>query len=258
MPENHKPLVLIAPSTEKKGVEFSDISINLSECYPRAIIAAGGVPAMLSCTPLAEYVAESVERADGVLMTGGDDIQPRLHTTSLDPHVEKTVSSVEPGRDLFELMLIQEIFRQRKLLFAICRGHQIVNVAFGGTLFVDLPLQYPSEVAHKRYDRKNEPVHEVKLESGSLIERLMAVSSCGVNSTHHQAVAAVAKPFRATALAPDGVIEALELAPADRALLPWFLAVQFHPERLFQAYPRFLELFRGFVAACGPARAGSV
>jgi putative glutamine amidotransferase len=192
------------------------------------------------------------------MLTGGDDIQPRLYTPRLSPRLKKTVSPADPARDLSELVLIQEVFRQRKPLLAICRGHQILNVALGGTLIVDIPKQRPEALNHKRMDRKDKIVHDVRLEPDSLLAQIFGRPVLGVNSTHHQAVAQVARPFRVTAVSADGIIEALELRRADRSMLPYLLSVQFHPERLVNGYPEFLELFRSFAEACASQSKRSV
>jgi len=252
------PLILISPSTQRRGAEFFDYSLNLSDAYPRAIAAAGAIPWVMSCTLSPEGIAEAVRRCHGVMLTGGDDVQPRLYTPRLSPRLKKTVSPADPARDLSELILIQEVFRQRKPLLAICRGHQILNVALGGTLVVDIPKQRPEAFNHKRMDRKDKIVHDVELERDSLLAHIFGRPVLGVNSTHHQAVARVARPFRVTAASADGIIEALELCRADRSLLPYLLSVQFHPERLINGYPEFLELFRSFSEACASQSKRSV
>jgi putative glutamine amidotransferase len=249
-----RPFILISPSTARKSAEFADASVSLSHAYPRAVIEAGGVPALLACAPSPRYVAATVARADGVLLTGGEDVQPGLHSPDLPPWLRRRAGPFEPERDLFELMLIREVFRQRKPLFAICRGHQLVNVAFGGTLVVDIPSQLPRALPHRCLERKNQPVHAIAFAPGSLMARLFRGRRVRVNSTHHQVIDRLADPFRATATGPDGLIEAAELAPHARALLPWFLSVQFHPERLVGAYPRFRCLFAAFVRACAAHR----
>jgi putative glutamine amidotransferase len=205
---------------------------------------------VLSCSANADYVAEMVRHGDGVMLTGGEDVQPQLYSGELSPELRATVGAEAPERDLFELMLISEVFRQRKPLLAICRGQQILNVAFGGTLVVDISSQLPQPLRHWRLDRKNEPVHEVTLRDGSLIRAVFGQPVIRVNSTHHQAIERLAGLFQVTATSPDGVIEAVELAPARAAVLPWLLSVQFHPERLWAKYPIFLQMFRAFVEAC--------
>ena len=244
------PLILISASTEAKGVEFADTSLSLSLNYPLAIKAGGGAPWVVPCLPDRKFVAESVRRCDGVLLTGGDDIEPRLYAEPLPGPLLRTLHPADPTRDLFELMLLDEVFRQRKPLLAICRGHQMVNVALGGTLLVDIESQQRGAMDHARMDKKNQIVHEVQADSGSLLAKTYGKTRFGVNSSHHQAVEKVAKPLRATAVSRDGIIEGLELGPAERHLLPYLLAVQFHPERLFGRHEEHLRLFRSFADAC--------
>lgn len=243
------PLILISPSTQKRGVEFEDNSVSVSNQYCMAVAAAGGLPSIAPAIPARLLVAELVARADGVLLTGGDDIQPELYAPKLSNKLRKTVTETEPERDLFELMLVEEVFQQRKPLFAICRGHQLVNVAFGGTLIVDIGSQVRGGLDHRRLDRKNDVVHDAELTDGSLLANITAQKRLGVNSSHHQAIAKLAKPFVATARSDDGVIEAMELKPGT-ASLPFFLAVQFHPERLYARHSEHLKLFQHFVRAC--------
>jgi putative glutamine amidotransferase len=249
-----RPLILISPSSQRRGVEFLDDSVSLSARYPRAIVAAGGAPVILPSEPDEALVAEWVRRCDGVLLTGGDDIEPRLYCDRLPPRLARTVLGVDRRRDLLELLLIQEVFRQRKPLLAICRGHQILNVALGGTLVVDLPTQRAGGLNHLRLDAKNRIVHEVTLTPGSLLAKVTAIRTLGVNSSHHQAVDRLARPLHATARSPDGVIEAMELSAAERQWLPFLLAVQFHPERLFEQHDAHGAVFRSFTRACRAKR----
>lgn len=248
------PLILITPSTSRRGVEFEDNSVSLSNQYCLAVATAGGLPWIAPVLPSRELVAQSVARCDGVLLTGGDDIQPGLYAGKLPPRLRKTVKDVEPDRDLFELMVVEEVFRQRKPLFGICRGHQLVNVALGGTLIVDIPSQIPGALDHRRLDRKNDIVHDAELTEGSLLATIVGDKSLGVNSSHHQAIGRLAEPFEVTARSSDGVIEGMELKPEAARALPYFLAVQFHPERLFARHPEHLRLFQTFVRACARKR----
>jgi putative glutamine amidotransferase len=249
-----KPLILISGSTQQRGAELGDLSMSLSLNYPLAIEAAGGVPWLLPCMPDRDFVAESVRRSDGVMLTGGDDVRPELYMKKLSPKLQKTVESEAPERDLFELMLIDEVFRQRKPLLAICRGHQLLNVALGGTLVVDIPSQLQTTINHSQSDRKYEVVHEIEMTPGSIMEKSTGRQRLGVNSTHHQAIAKIAKPLRPTAVSKDGIIEGVELEPSAGALLPYLLAVQFHPERLFARFREHLELFKSFSRACSRRR----
>jgi putative glutamine amidotransferase len=252
-----RPLILISPDIEHKGVEFEDISCSVSDRYSRAVVAADGIPWVLPCLAAEEVVVEAVRRCDGVMLTGGDDVQPELYGGEASARLKKTISRAEPQRDLSELLLVREALRQRKPLLAICRGQQLLNVALGGTLIVDIENEVKGALRHNRPDRKDKVVHKVALTPDSILTKITGRRTLGVNSSHHQAVARVANPLCATAVSPDGIVEALEPVGAARKLLPWLLAVQFHPERLFEQHGEFLELFRSFTGACKPKRKGS-
>ncbi len=244
------PLILISPNTEVKGDEFGDMSISLSETYQRAIMVAGGLPLVLPGIASPEMVAECVAHCDGVLFTGGDDINPKLYAKQLPAKLAKTVNIEKGERDLRELILVDEIFKQKKPLMGICRGHQIINVALGGTLVVDIPTQVPGAINHRRMDKKSQVVHEARLTGDSMLAKITGKQSLGVNSTHHQAIGRVAKPLKVTAASDDGVVEATELSRESAHLLPYFMTVQFHPERLAPRYPEHQEVFNSFTRAC--------
>src|SRR6266446_3577314 len=186
---SRSPLVLVSPDIEAKGKEFGDLSISLSGNYQEALMSAGAIPVTLAAARSRELIAESVRRCDGVLLTGGDDIDPRLYANGLPARVRRTVDVTPDGgqRDLRELILIDEVFRQRKPLLAICRGHQVVNVALGGTLVGDIGSQLPGALQHERQDKRSQVVHEVRLTAGSLLAKITGRQKLGVNSTHHQA-----------------------------------------------------------------------
>lgn len=245
---NVSPVILITPSTERKGAEFADFSISLSNRYTDAVIAGGGLPQVFPASTSPQVISEAVRRCDGVLLTGGDDIDPKLYAKDLPESLAKTVGPLEPERDCWERGVIQEVFQQRKPLFGICRGHQMLNVVLGGTLLVDIPSQVPNALNHRQMDRKSDPVHNVHVRADSLLARITGQTAFDVNSTHHQAIGALAPKLQAVAQSADGIIEAAELKDATE--LPFLLTVQFHPERLLDRYALFLKLFKSFVVAC--------
>ena len=249
------PVILISPEVETRGKEFSDLSTSLSANYQNAVLANGGLPLIVPLTVSPEIISDLVSRCDGLLLTGGEDIQPGLYCRDLPKPVARTVSPTPDGgaRDLREVLLINEVFRQSKPLLAICRGHQLLNVALGGTLFADLPSQRPDSLNHRRMDKRSDPVHEVRLTPGSLLSKITAAQKLSVNSTHHQAVDRVAAPLRASACSPDGIVEGLELKPGA-ASIPFLLSVQFHPERLADRFPEHAAIFRAFTQACALSR----
>ena len=250
------PLILISPNIEEKGEEFGDFSICLSDAYQQALLGCGALPLVFPATVSREIIAECVRRCDGVLLTGGEDVDPRLYRNGLPPRLRGTVTVTPDGgaRDLRELLVIDEVFRQGKPLLAICRGHQMLNVALGGTLVADILGQVPRAMNHRRMDRRSEVVHEVRLTRGSLLAKMTGRQRLGVNSTHHQAVARVAASLKVTAVSSDGIIESLELKPSAAKMLPFLLSVQFHPERLVDQYPEHQVIFRRFTQASALSR----
>lgn len=246
------PLILITPSIEKSGVEFHDLSASLSVKYEYAVLQSGGLPVTAPTTNNRALLAEVVRRVDGVLLTGGDDINPDLYAKHLSRAIRKTVEQTPDGggRDLRELMLIDEVFRQRKPLLAICRGHQLLNIALGGALIVDIRQQMPGALNHQRLDKAGEIVHDAALTADSLLAKIVGNRNLGVNSSHHQAVLQPAEPLMATAHSRDGIVEAMELKPGAARMLPFLLSVQFHPERLAEKFAAHRAIFRRFIQAC--------
>lgn len=244
-----RPLILVTPSTEVTGAELLDHSISVSSRYLQAVLAAGGLPVALPVVTDREKLRAYLELADGVLLTGGDDLAPAIHRPNVTPELLAKCECAEPARDLMELSLLDELFKAPKPLLAICRGHQVVNVALGGTLYVDLPTERPGRVNHSQTARKFEAVHSVEIVPGSAMQAMYQRTALEVNTTHHQAIHRLAVALTATLLAPDGVIEGTEFRPEEKPLLPWFRSVQFHPERLYDKMPEHALLFQAFVAA---------
>jgi putative glutamine amidotransferase len=216
------------------------------EDYKQAILHVGGEVRIVDPSMSVEAALEGV---DGLMLTGGDDVEPARYGET--PH--ETVVEAEPGRDEFEIGLVNAARARKMPLFAICRGLQVLNVACGGTLVQDIPSQVKGALPHSLKVPPNEPyslAHEVWLDKDTLLcrlmcERLSDADACEVNSRHHQAVKDVAAGFKVSATAPDGVIEAIE-DPAAR----FCLGVQWHPENFWRT-GEFRPLFEGFVEASG-------
>lgn len=190
-----------------------------------------------------------VEQLDGVLLTGGGDIDPALYGEDRHP----TVSDAEPGRDEFEIDLARRAMDRDLPLLAICRGAQVLNVAAGGTLVQDIPSAVAGSIAHAIETPKDAIAHEVTVAAGSHLARALGSSvdgdgSCRVNSRHHQSVARLGRTLIASATAADGVIEAIE-APAAR----FCVGVQWHPEN-FHRSGEFRPLFDAFARASSKTR----
>jgi putative glutamine amidotransferase len=211
--------------------------------YEESVRRAGGdVRPLIQTTDSPANVVASVQ---GVLFTGGGDVLPTIYGAIAHP----TFDAAEPGRDEYEIELVRLALAANLPVFAICRGIQVLNVARGGTLIQDIPDEVGTTVNHRVVMPQHSIAHDVWIESGSLLERLMgerfeAGEACPVNSRHHQAPKALGEGLISSATAPDGVIEAIE-DPTRR----FCLGVQWHPENFYRT-GEFRNLFEGFVQAC--------
>ena len=247
------PLILVSASIEKRGVEFNDVSVSLSFKYENAILQAGGIPFIVPSTTDRNLLADIVRRVDGVVLTGGDDLNPGLYAKKLTRAVRRTVEETPDGgrRDRRELILVKEVFRQRKPLLAICRGHQMLQTRAGRQWpITDIRRQVPGALNHQRSDKPAQLVHEAALTPGSLLAKITGKQILGMNSSHHQAVWEPAGPLVAVARSRDGIIEAMELKPDAARRMPFLLSVQFHPERLTSGFAEHRKIFSRFIQAC--------
>ncbi len=215
----------------------------LGQRYLDALTAAGALAFVLPPSTPADQVPALVERVDGVLFSGGGDLDPA--TYGGQPHPQ--VYEVNPARDALELTLAREVVRQRKPFLGICRGIQVLNVALGGTLYEDLADQKPHALVHRRDPRSERTLlaHQVALAPESRLAAILGTTHLPVNSLHHQGIRRLAPGLQAVAHAPDGLIEAVEVPHH-----PFGLAVQWHPEWLYDTDQRMAALFQAFVAAC--------
>lgn len=209
--------------------------------YTAMVRAVGGIPVALVPGPTDE-AGTLIDRIDGLLLAGGGDVEPLRY----GGEHHDTVYGVDPDRDSFEIELVRTARERRFPTLCICRGMQLANVAFGGTLIVDIATQDPGFLDHRRIaDPAATLSHVVDLTPGSSTAKAVGTDSLEVNSLHHQGVGDVAPGLVVTGLAPDGIIEAI--APIDDDWPMW--AVQWHPEGLGPGDAPSLELFRTFVDA---------
>jgi putative glutamine amidotransferase len=194
----------------------------INASYVRAVLRSGGVPLVLSPLLGAEHNAILLDGLDGLLLSGGEDIDPAHY--GQDPH--PGLGDVDPVRDAFELAIFRDAVALGLPVLAICRGIQLVNVAMGGTLWQDIPSERPGSLRHAQATERDDRTHEVDLVEGSRLSRALGVTRCHVNSFHHQSIRDLAPGLEVTGRAPDGEIEGVESAEDG----PWVLAVQWHPE----------------------------
>jgi putative glutamine amidotransferase len=209
--------------------------------YVASLERSGGRARVLE---VSESPRAVIEQIDGVLLTGGGDVDPVFYGEERHP----TVLDAEPGRDEFEIDLARRALEADLPVLAICRGSQVLNVAAGGTLVQDIPSEVSAGLPHSLEVPKDCIAHEIRIRPDSrLYSALGAVvdagCTCRVNSRHHQSVGTLGKRFLASATAPDGVIEAIE-APEAR----FCVGVQWHPENFWQT-GEFRGLFDAFVEA---------
>jgi putative glutamine amidotransferase len=227
----------------------------LNEPYVVAVRDAGGLPLPITPAHEGESLRALYELLDGLLLTGGEDVEPHRYGEAVRaPNVEAV-----PERDALEFRLLEWALADRLPVFAICRGIQVLNVALGGTLHQDLPSERPGPVGHDQMKaeppvERPQPSHAVVVQAGSFLGDLIGAGQLPVNSMHHQAIKALAPSLQAVAHAPDGLVEAVE--PRDLAATGFLLAVQWHPEELARTGdPAARRLFEAFVTAAGKQRA---
>ncbi len=240
------PLVAVTATSEV----VRDIPrVRVNRAYTRALIRAGLVPLVIP--PLApDQAAGLLARVDGLVLTGGDDVDARLYGQAPHPNAEPA----DPARDRSEIALVHAARRAGLPTLAICRGVQVLNVALGGTLVQDIASQHPGALVHTRSDVRAQRVHGVSLAAGTRLARLCGAGQITVNSLHHQSLDRVADGLRVAARAADGIVEAVEWG--DDAW--WMTGVQWHPEELDQSTePWDRALFAAFADAVSSATASA-
>jgi putative glutamine amidotransferase len=217
---NSKPLIGI-------NAEFRAACQNTPACtilaagYYDNIAAAGGIPVILPPIENEQDLAMMLDHLDGVVLTGGGDLDPRNDGFML----HSSVRPMEARRETFDRRLMREIAERRIPVFGIGVGMQLINVNMGGNLFLHIPLDVPTAIPHKDPQDANHR-HSLVVESKSILGRVYGEGEIRVTSRHHQAIDRVAEGFRVTARCPDGIIEAFE-----SEMLDWFaIGTQFHPE----------------------------
>lgn len=231
-----KPVIGITTDVQQDGENI------LKNTYVQAVIRAGGLP-MIVPVGLEQDVEQLIEMFDGLLLSGGNDINPMLFNE--EPH--EYLGVVSPSRDSSELELARRMLKTGKPILGICRGLQVLNVAVGGTLYQDLYKQNDSPILqHIQKAPNTHCSHYVQLDKGSLLESIAGSERIQVNSYHHQSLKEVPSDFKVTAVASDGIVEAIESTDEQ-----FVLGVQWHPEALSAAGDAVsLRIFERFISEC--------
>lgn len=210
--------------------------------YFGALLAGGARPEEIQMVTVAGKERVRREDLDGILFSGGEDVDPNLY----GEQVKYPSVKINRARDDFEMALLDRGIRLSLPILAICRGIQMVNVRFGGTLYQDLRSDTALERDHKQQGSRSAPTHSVTVtEPDSLLHGIFT-GMCQVNSLHHQAIKRLGRGLKVTAHSEDELDEAVELATE----YPFFLAVQWHPEEMFSEHPEQRKIFEQFVERC--------
>lgn len=237
-----RPIIGLTTYRKVAGESSPTSYMALMPAYIEAVAAAGGVPVLIPLGLDEEALLILFDRLDGLLLTGGGDIAGDQYRSEHTDYI----FDVDEDRDRVELTLARQAIAQHKPLLAICRGHQLLNVALGGTLYEDVLKWMPGAIKHDFFGvfPRNHQVHEVTIEPGSRLAATLGRPETNVNSLHHQGIRDLAPGLTAVAHAPDGLIEAVEANDH-----PFAVGVQWHPENLVEDVPSMRSLFRGLVEA---------
>jgi putative glutamine amidotransferase len=245
-----KPVIGVTPdfnAGDRADMGGREPTYFLRARYIRAIEELGGIPLILPLVAGTAARRRLLDRVDGLLLTGsGPDLSPRLY----GERQRYQFPLVSARRADFELDLVRQARTRDLPLLGICGGMQTVNVACGGSLFQDIPSQVEHALDHRQKTKATHVSHPVVVAADSLLENVVGKTTIMVNSSHHQSVKKVAPSLTASAVAPDGIVEAIE-SPAHRFLL----AIQWHPEFLFERHRVHRRLFEALLHAAGQTRA---
>ncbi|WP_134703519.1 gamma-glutamyl-gamma-aminobutyrate hydrolase family protein [Ammoniphilus sp. YIM 78166] len=216
----------------------------LADDYIQAVEKAGGIPLILPITRDPATAARLVPLLDGILFSGGHDLDPQTYGEL----PRYGLGATDPERDHHELELLRLVIEQTTIpILAICRGCQLLNVAYGGTLYQDLERERAGSLNHApKHSPKHHPTHPVEIVEGSILHGIYNETGLRVNSFHHQAIKELGENLRVTMTSPDGVLEGIEGLDPQR----FIIGVQWHPEMMVHHDASYLPLFRHFIDRC--------
>lgn len=212
--------------------------------YFQALVASGAKPEEVEIVSAADARRVRARDFDGILFSGGEDVDPALY----DEKTKHESVHIDRARDTFEFALLDAAMDRRLPILGICRGIQMINVKFGGTLIQDIPSDM--ELDHRQQGNRADLTHTVTVTEPESALADVVAGSCRVNSLHHQAIKRVGRGLKVTAHSEDGLVEAVEAADD----YPFLMAVQWHPEELVD-HPEQRQIFEQFIAKCREAAA---
>lgn len=230
-----KPIIGIVPLVDKQKDSYW-----MLPGYMNGIKKAGGIPVMLPLTEDTEDINSLMQKLDGVIFSGGQDIDPKLYQ-----ELNLSCSELCEKRDSMEVKLFKKVIEENKPAYGICRGLQLFNACLGGSLYQDIPTQLPSDVKHVQKPPYDKAIHSVEIYKDTLLYDIVEEERLEVNSYHHQGIKDVAPSLEVMAVAPDGLVEAVYM-PTKR----FIMATQWHPEFSYKKDENSLKIFKAFVNKC--------
>ena len=215
----------------RKGFDY------LKRDYHYAITKSGGIPVLFPVTQDKKLIQHYIDSVDGLLITGGNDMDPKFFGQK--PHYKSRIDPIE--RDTFDLTSCEYALDASIPILGICRGHQVLNVTCGGSIYQDICQIRRKTLKHNDPGETGRSFHNIKIDKSSLLYKIMKKETIEVNSNHHQVVDKIGTGLKPTAFASDGIIECLEIPDSK-----FVISVQWHPESIFGS-EHSRKLFKAFV-----------
>ena len=236
-----KPIIGVVGSLSdesRANIMESTERVFISEKFINCVEKAGGIPLILPHVNDMEDVKAQIDACDGIILCGGMDIHPLYYGE--EPH--HNLGFVNSKEDEYQIKIARITLNLHKPILGICRGHQLLNVVCGGTLYQDLSEILSSTIKHDQIPKRYEPYHSINIANGTKLEKILGNNTM-VNSIHHQCIKELGTGLKATAYAKDGVIEAIEMPGRD-----FIMGVQWHPEEMaVRGDGNMIEIFKEFV-----------
>lgn len=234
-----RPVIGITPDYNEQPGEGASPRYELKQAYTDAVIRAGGLPMVVGYSDDPTVVDAYLDRMNGLVVTGGAfDIPPEAYGEAR----RDGLGVLKAGRTAFEAALMKAALKRNLPVLGVCGGMQLLNVVLGGTLFQDILREVHNAKDHEQKHDRAQPSHPVDVKDGTVLAECVGRGQLMVNSTHHQAVSRLGEKVVASALAPDGVVEAIESREHGFAL-----GVQWHPELMVSSLPIHLGVYKVFV-----------
>lgn len=235
-----KPIIAITSSMDLNPNRLNDNRTMVSLDYSNSVINSGGIPVILPITDNLEVIKEQVKYFDGLILSGGGDPDPNLYGEDC----LQELGDITPERDAFELAILEEFLKTKKPILGICRGLQLMNVFYGGTLYQDIKY-IDTNIQHKQKWLADLPTHDINILENNILFEIFGKKT-RTNSFHHQMIKDLGKELTSIATANDGVVEAIQ-----NKNYPFFYGVQWHPEMMAsRGNLRMKKIFDKFIESC--------